>query len=407
MDTNQWWQTRFHAYLNVFLGYMRLIGNSGFLFAVFFLILFGGYYYSLLIQQIPEAFPVALFIALVMTFFIVRCPIRTFLKRPDLVFIIAREEQMKAYFTKAMSYNIVLQSFMILVLAIVLAPLYAAQRETTSYPYFAVILLFLAVKVWNIIVHWYLLRFQYERDKFNYTLLRITASFIFIFLALEGASIFFLVIVAVIMMLFLLYISHTTTKQYGLKWERLIDMEETLLARFYRIVNNFTDVPNLQQRIKARKWLNFLLSFIPFKQKSTHIYLYTRAFFRAGDLLGIYTRLLVIGAIVLALLPYEVGRMLGFFLFLYLSAVQLQPLFHHFSDQELVKLYPLSPSEARKAFRRLCIVLLAIKSVVYAAALSAGGISLGYVAALSIVGVLLSIAYVGMAVKKQGKGIQT
>ncbi|PAF11597.1 hypothetical protein CHH61_26455, partial [Shouchella clausii] len=68
----------------------------------------------------------------------------------------------------------------------------------------------------------------------------------------------------------LLYLFFTMkSRDKGLKWEYLIDQEERRMTSFYRLANMFTDVPKLKDRVKRRKWLDWLLSGIPFKQDAT------------------------------------------------------------------------------------------------------------------------------------------
>src|SRR5699024_7409266 len=114
ININRLWQERFQTFLNLFLQYMRLIGNSGLLFSLLFLLIFSSYYYSLLIQQIPNSFPILLFITLVLTYFLVRTRIRSFLKRADIVFLIVAEEKMKTYFASVLLYNTVIQAFVVI-----------------------------------------------------------------------------------------------------------------------------------------------------------------------------------------------------------------------------------------------------------------------------------------------------
>ncbi|PWA11799.1 hypothetical protein DCC39_09165 [Pueribacillus theae] len=401
MDAGKLWYERFQAFLNLFLRYMRLIGNSGLLFSVLFLIIFGSYYYSLLIKQIPNSFPVMLFISMVMAFLLVRGKIRTFLKRADLVFLISAEERMKAYFTPAIIYNIVMQMFIILIGAIVLAPLYAVRANDLTYPYLLLIILFLLIKIWNVIVYWFALKLPSERTVFSYSFLRTVATFVLVYLSMTGASPVILLLVIVIMVAYLWHLSLAIPKEHGLKWERLIEMEEGLTLRFYRFVNAFTDVPVLKERTKPRRWVNVFSRMIRHRQSSAPLYLYTHAFIRSGNYFGIYMRLLVIGALIIIFLPYEYGKVIGYALFLYLSAVQLVALVQHFSGHDIVNLYPISTARFSYASKTLLSLLLVIKCFVFSIALLIGGASVVVAFMMLVAGALCSYLYIHLSVKKQ------
>ena len=43
------------------------------------------------------------------------------------------------------------------------------------------------------------------------------------------------------------------TKEKGLKWEFLIEQDESRMTSFYRLANLFTDVPKLKNQVKTEK----------------------------------------------------------------------------------------------------------------------------------------------------------
>src|SRR5699024_8531806 len=91
-----------------------------------------------------------------------------------------------------------------------------------------------------------------------------------------------------------------TRKQVGINWHLLVEKDLNRMQSFYRLANLFTDVPHIKSRMKKRKWLVACVNrFIPFKNKYTFDYLYRITFFRSGDYLGMYIRLLVIGGLLI------------------------------------------------------------------------------------------------------------
>ncbi|RBW69316.1 ABC transporter permease [Bacillus taeanensis] len=392
MESLQLWHSRRRACWNENLRYMRLIGNSGFMMSLLFAIIFGSYYYSLLVKMIPDFFPVLPLLAVIMTFIVVKSPIRTFLKEADLVFLLPMEVKMKWYFAYSLVYTFTLQSFTVLIVFLVLGPLYGIRMDESSYSYLVLAVFFLLLKAWNLVLHWYELRLAMKRTRMLYSSLRISAAFVFIYLLLTGASLLYLLIVAAIMAGWFIYSYKTILLKYSLKWETLISMDQALVMRFYRIANSFTDVPKLKQKIKPRKWLNMFVNRISLKKQSTYFYLYSKAFIRSGDYFGIYSRLVIIGVFVLSILPTGYGRLIGAFILLYMTALQLYTLWNHFSGQEMFMLYPIEQTVKTQSFQKLLLLLLIIQTITYfLAALVSGS---GIFHAMMILLILFATSYI-------------
>ena len=89
--------------------------------------------------------------------------------------------------------------------------------------------------------------------------------------------------------------------------------------------------------------------------------MYLRGFLRGGEYLGLYLRLLVIGAVIVAVLsPWWLA--LGFaILFLYMVGFQLLPFYYQYDEIVFTHLYPVAPDQKPAAFERLLTVLLLIE----------------------------------------------
>lgn len=406
MESRKLWYERLQHFLNLFLRYMRLIANSGLLFSIIFLVIFGSYYYSLLLRQIPDQFPVLAIIAVIMTLVLTKANLRTFLKQADIVYLLPAEERMKDYFSSALLYNILIQVTVTIVIAIILAPLYAIRMDVSMYSYSMIIVLFALVKMWNVIVHWYAFKLNSERAILSDTLLRVFATFSLVYLTLTGADVLYLVFVSFIMLAFLVYVAKIISRNHRVKWERLLQHEEMLATRFYKFVNAFVDVPMLTQRVKPRRWTKIFASFNRYEKSSVPKMLYTHAFFRSGQYFGIYVRLLIIGIIVLAYLPYEYGKIFGMILFLYMTAVQLIPLARHYLGHDVVKLYPIERKLYVQAFGRLVFTLLTLQSLLYSATIYVSGIPITISIALFLGSVLAIYIYLNQIIKKEVRNEQ-
>jgi ABC-2 type transport system permease protein len=150
----------------------------------------------------------------------------------------------------------------------------------------------------------------------------------------------------------------------GLKWEYLIDLEEKRMTSFYRIANLFTDVPKFKDRVKRRRWLDWVLGWISFRSGNTYLFLYMRSFLRAGDYFGLFVRLTVIGTAALYLVSFGFGQILLVLLFIYLIGFQLLPLANHHQNKIWVSLYPIDNHLKEKSFLKLLFVILFLDSVI-------------------------------------------
>ena len=150
-----------------------------------------------------------------------------------------------------------------------------------------------------------------------------------------------------------------------LNFEALIDLEADRMGRLYRFYNLFTDVPGLANSVHRRRYLDPLLKLVKPSKSETWAYLYLRGFLRVGEYLGLYLRLLVIGAIIVAVLS-QWWLLLGFaILFLYMVGFQLLPFFFQYDEIVFTHLYPVAPNQKLAAFERLLMTLLLLEVVVF------------------------------------------
>ena len=142
-------------------------------------------------------------------------------------------------------------------------------------------------------------------------------------------------------------------------WEGLISLEEKRMMLFYRLANSFTDIPNVGDEPKRRRYLDVLVQFIPYKQNETYHHLYARTFLRAGGYLGLVIRLTFVGAFCLYFLPFTLGNIVTVLLFVYMTAIQLMPLWKHHHYKIWINLYPISETIKEATFLRFFFVILA------------------------------------------------
>lgn len=398
------WQKRVGAYVNEAIRYLRVIFSSGFVLALYFIIVIGGYYYRQWISSLNEQFPSALGIAIVMTVLLSTGAVRTFVKEADLVFLLPFEGRLQRYFRASYLYSLTNQVFVLIVVMFGLMPLYFAQINQSAAYLFISIGLLVVAKAWNLYANFQEQRLQEKTERNLHIVLRIAVNAVFCFLLFKEAWLFVLCIVAVMLMTTIFYYQHFT-RRHSLKWERLIEIERRQVLFFYRIANAFTDVPALKGTIKRRAWADSLFSFIKYGKKNVFTYLFARSFFRYGDLLGIYLRLIIIGSLFIYLIPDMLAQIAVMLAFIYMTGMQLSTLWYHYDTKIWVDLYPLSKEEKKRNFSSLLFVLLIVQMIIYALVLIASSNEWIYFLASLVAGSLLAYFYSFIFVNKRRKAM--
>lgn len=362
---DQIWNKRVKAYWDMAIRYLRLIGNSGFLFTIYLAIIVGSYYYSELLKWLPERFPASIFLAVTWTILLTNSPTRTFLKKGDIVFLSPIEEKMASYFKRSYIYSLLMQFSKMVFVAVVITPMYRFMiNEDVKSLLFIVIVSFIA-KAWNLLFQWEEQRLLYENHRMQHFVLRFLLNFVLAFLLFKESSIILILsVIGLQLFLYLFYYQHFK-KRYSLKWESLVEVEEKMLMMFYRIANTFTDVPKLSTKVKRRRIISNVLKLFPFSQNSTYHVLFFSSFIRANDYYGIFIRLFLVGFAFIYIVPFTYGRIFVSLLFIYMSGLQLSTLKQHHTIKIWPDLYPISLEQRKYSLSNVLFVLLTTKSLLF------------------------------------------
>ncbi|CAM3942714.1 ABC transporter permease [Alkalicoccus chagannorensis] len=339
-DAASLWSSRVREYWTLAVKYLRLIANSGFVFTLYLLFLFGSIYYGEFLEWLPEAFPAVLFFTLLFTLLLTRGRVRTFLKEADLVFLLPMESRMKSYFRASFRYSWMMETFWLFLAMFVLLPLFL-DRIAGDFGTFMLVLGSLSLlKLWNLAAGFQEMRLPDDRQvtlhKAGRLLLNGAAAWAVFSQSLVLSAAAAAVFAAA-------WFAWFRPIRYPLAWGRLIAVEMNTVRMFFRIANNFTDVPHLKQHVKRRNWLQFVLRRPPFRPGSVYRYLFGRAFLRAGDYLGIYARLTFIGILFVTAVEPWWGSAVAAALFAFMTLLQLETLHRHFDTMDMVSLYPVPP----------------------------------------------------------------
>ena len=341
------WNDRFQQHLKKITMYFARIASS-LVYSFLFLLGIGGYYYAKFLRSLPPKSVALTIVTILLTIVLTRSPIRTFLQKPDIIYVLPLEEKLAYYFKRSLIYSYIIQLFPLLCVVLIITPL--AQQSLHTTPAFLcgafVILAF--IKWWNMYIHW-----TYRKNEFasHWLLIRLCCNAAITYTMFHFTSI--MIVGSILLFITFLFLHTFNKRKQHIHWEYLIEQEEKMDMHFYQFVHFFTDVPQVKQQVKQRKWCTTWIERILYKKRSPFLYLYSLSFLRANGYLGLYIRLTVVGGIVLYYIPTLIGKGIITLCILYISALQLRALWNYFSGNSIVALYPISLIEQKHAFMTL------------------------------------------------------
>jgi ABC-2 type transport system permease protein len=358
------WKKRASQRVKDLGSYLRYIFNSHLVIVLVFLIGAGAFYYQNWIKTLSSGFPAEIIMAILIGILLTYSPVYNFLMEADQIFLLPLEDKLKGYFLRSGIVSLVIQGYVLLLLFAVLMPMYAHKSSEGFHSFLPFFVVLLVIKAWNLAISWRIHFYIQSSVIFSDMFVRYFINVAFTFLLFKHAG-FVILLLIVFVMAFYYRAFYVRTKKIGLKWDLLIDHEEKRMASFYRLANLFTDVPKLKETVKRRKWLDLYISKMAFSSEKTYLFLFSRAFLRSSDYLGLFIRLTVIGTFALYFLSFGGGQVLLAILFLYLTGFQLLPLWNHHRNKLWVDLYPVAPKYKTAAFHYLLMVILLIQTFIF------------------------------------------
>ncbi|WP_171051731.1 ABC transporter permease [Alteribacter natronophilus] len=364
-NVQELWQKRRADYWEMAVRYLRLIANSGFLFTLYLLFIFGSYYYGEFLMWLPEDFPTVWVFIVLFTWLVTRGRVRTFVREADLVYLPPLESRMKPYFRSSILYSWMMETFWLALPLLVLAPLFFHRLSDSGALLLTILVMLSLLKLWNLASGFEEQRFQENSRVTGHTLIRtvlnvsaVTAMFTFQPVWILGG-------LAVLLAVLYAFYFNRLNRTHAVKWDRLARIEDSTVMTFYRIANSFTDVPRLKMSIRPRRYLNALLQAVPYRQKNTYLYMFSRSFVRSNDYFGIFVRLTLLGALFLYVVTLSWGLWLIGALFIYMTAIQLKTLRGHYKTSQMIDLYPVALRYRDEAHQKLVRVLLSFQVIVF------------------------------------------
>lgn len=179
-------------------------------------------------------------------------------------------------------------------------------------------------------------------------------------LAIEGEIILFFVIIVIL----LAYEKQDRKKAIlePIPYDYFSKIESARMARFYRFVSYFTDVPFLKENISRRAWLDFATKLIHYDQKNTSLYLIVRTFMRTDESIYLWLRLTIISAFIVAFVnvPFVVWVIVSALSFA--TTYQIKHMFISPRGVRMNAFYPIPVTNQQIAVNKLLRTLMLLQS---------------------------------------------
>ncbi|APX72521.1 ABC transporter permease [Companilactobacillus allii] len=406
---NELWKNRLRRHQLDQLKYLRLIFNDNFVLA--FIVLIGalGFWYSNLLGTINGELVFGKPIVILLVLLITQVgKIATLLEDPDSTFLLVKENEFYQYFKSARNYSILLPVVAIVVVNFLLSP-FAFTGAGLS------ILDICLIALGSVFFKWIFLNLEmfniYGKNKISGINLKLIINIILLISLVFSVYLFSSVtlIIGIIGFIYTETQNKSICNSGQLQWQQSISNENQRMFRVKRFYNLFTDVPGVNSKIKRRKWLDFVFNGIKPSHKNTYLYLFARGFVRNNEYIGLFLRLTIIQAIMLALIDNFYISLIVEMLFIYLVGFQLKPYFKDVMLNMMQRLYPVSGKDKINSFTKLSSFVLCIQWIVSAIALMYKfGLSMNsliiIVAGLAVL-VFVSYFYIPRQLKKYINGV--
>ncbi|NDI37152.1 ABC transporter permease [Chengkuizengella sediminis] len=401
MKMSDVWNKRFKDFWAEVSPYLRFVLNGGLIAFVVISFSIGSIYYRRFIENPPVDFPIHLLLTCVLFWFIAYSPIRTYLREADLIYLVPAEYKMNSYFNKAIFVSFLVQSFVLILIWVVLFPLYLVTSDTNSLMFFVYLIVLMIIKWILMYGSWQEVQFQADNHRVVFSFFRWIISFCVLYAVFSYSFPKGMLFIAFVLMTYI--ISFRLIPKYQINWDRLIHVEKQHKARIYAFLSWFVDVPQLPKRVKNRKILSKSVKFVPFEKNNTFVFLYYLTWIRT-DLFGIVVRMTVIGMILIFFLTNDWMKYLFYIIIIYLTGMQLSSLRQYHKNMFWLYIYPLQ-NERRvegilKNSFRIHLVIIIMMTIPFILTIS--NILYGFI--LLAVSILLSYMYHQSLSKKMLKG---
>jgi ABC-2 type transport system permease protein len=298
------WRERAGRFRREMMPYIRYMGQSGFPAFLSLVLIMAVISYTKLVVNPPADFPIAEIGVLVLTPFLCRSPLRTWLHPADVVYLMPREHQMGSYLSLSFKRSIKWSGVWAVIVFLLYSPLYSAVSAggasgagigAGNVGVWLLAFVCLVLKVINYWGAWQERRMAWGGYRLFSRVLRWLVTALVIggwMLAPLGQA-----VLINVLGLTILGVMHRYAAKSPFPWERLIEEERGTRKRYYAFFSLFIDVPVLDNSIARRTYLTWLLRRIPYGQHNTFVYMYAASLLRT-EIGGILLRITALSCLV-------------------------------------------------------------------------------------------------------------
>jgi len=342
------WSHRSGAFRKETMPYYSYVARSGFPGVLMLVLIVASIGYSMLVRDVPEHFPFAVFGIVLTIGFVCWSPLRTWLHPADTVFLLPQEAAMSEYIRRSFRYNGIGGLLGVWATLLIYWPMYAKGQGQAGL--WTLLVALAALKAGNMAGAWRERRAAEAGARRALRLVRWALT------GLTLAALYQLApwkaVLLGLLAAALLALAYRLPRKHHFPWDTLIREEMRTRRRYYRFLSLFIDVPTQSPRIARRSYLSWLGGRIPYAQRGTYHYLYAMTMFRT-ELGGMLVRLTLLGMLVLYWLGDSVwldgwGASVVYALFAGIVGLQLGALRHSHKYAVWGHIYPL-PADRRTA----------------------------------------------------------
>lgn len=337
------------AFWGKIVPYFPYILQSGVAVVLLILLIVFSAWYTTLLRNVPPGIPIRWIMLLLLTPIVIWSSFRTYLHQADAIFLLPLEKRMKEYLTPTFISGIIYKLMSLCIVLLIIWPLYIRADEAPK-SLGITLLVLLVFKLISSYGGWQEIKMVSRRLRQGFRLLRWSAMLLLVAVWLWQPELHSLIYSVLLIATYLVAIR--LAPRHTMPWEALIENERAQVSRVRMVLGWFIDMPAEGQKISRRRLLSGIGQKIAWGPATAYQYLLVKTLIRS-ELLGILTRLILLGILLVAWNGstwWGVGIAL---FFVFLCGVQLASLYRMHEDSPAVSFYPLPSGSRLKTSLRL------------------------------------------------------
>lgn len=365
MSLKDFWKERERKHLNKLGKYLKYVFNDHFILFIFIFFGAAAYLYSEYVKniQIDDRLPLY-----ILGLFIGLLPFigsfATLLQEADKLFLLPVEDEFDPIASHLRRRSFLLPLLLLGFAAAMASPMLVAYQVYSFSDWWQLWLLLALLKWTNL----YAQQILYKSWHQDWTLLyyaglgivNIILVYLFIFTSIVSS-----ITAAFVLFLSTFLVYQRFFKSERWNWEHMISKEGARLTNQLKLINLFTDIPEIKTEARRNKIFDPLLQLLPRFGTSAAMHLVSRGFFRNPSYINLYLRLVVIGLVLIVLVPAVWMRLITGLLFLFLIGFQLLPLANQYNKVKAQAVIPVAEDLLMRETQRLINWVLQAASLLF------------------------------------------